>query len=236
MDSINKVLKMPALSEGSADGEGTIVAIPFSVGDRVEEGDTLLEVETDKVTLEIPAECCGTLDSVLLKVGDQICVGVEFARLSMDSRNTEPSSPSAQKIKNGGQQSTEIVKQIVIEDDIDTLISLQDSPLDRSDQPLDLYSHQSDPQARIIRANPSARRLGRELGIDLSQVTGTEKQHRITKEDVKSHSKKLLHAAASSAGSVYNNRRPLPDFSEFGEVRREPLSNIAHYNSLSTAS
>ena len=213
MASINRTLKMPALSEGNADGEGTIVAIPFSVGDRVQEGDTLLEVETDKVTLEIPAECSGTLDSVLIEVGDPIRTGVEFARLSMDSRDTEQSSPSAQQVANGGQQSTETVKQIVIEDGIDTPIPAPKTAFNNSDQPLDMYSHQSDPQARIIRTNPSALRLARELGIELSQITGTEKKNRITKEDVKSHSKELLQTAASPAGSVQHSHRPLPDFS-----------------------
>jgi pyruvate dehydrogenase E2 component (dihydrolipoamide acetyltransferase) len=103
--------------------------------------------------------------------------------------------------------------------------------LEKVDEPKidlqDLSPDKTDPAKLFIRANPSARHLAREIGVDLSEVRGSGMRGRITREDVKGHARKLIQSLEKASGNSQSARRSLPDFSEFGAIRREPLTNIA---------
>lgn len=201
-------LTIPALGEGAATGRGIVIAAPFSAGNTVQAGDTLLEVETDKVTLDIPAEEDGTLESMLLSVGDEVQTGQVFATLSVATATSHP-----QTNEPGQTQAS------------------QSPPSDASTPAVKPAAPDStlaapEPEHTLAPANPSTRRLARELGINLARITGTGKHGRITKDDVKRYAKQYIQATVQTPGAKPVDR-PLPDFSAFGPTHREPLSNIA---------
>ncbi|GEM_PF-2582628 len=78
---MKKLLKIPPLSESDESIRGSVLDIPISVGDVVNVGDTLLEIEIEKVTLEVPAEQAGTIIDISVKVGDEVSQGVPFATI-----------------------------------------------------------------------------------------------------------------------------------------------------------
>ena len=109
-----------------------------------------------------------------------------------------------------------------------TLVRANNSPLpkdatkDTPFSPENIYKSMSD-----VPAGPSARKLARELGVDIRQVSGSRRGGRIDKQDVKDHAKRLIQSSSPASGnSLQVNHRPLPDFSEFGEVSVTPLTNI----------
>lgn len=75
-------------------------------------------------------------------------------------------------------------------------------------------------------ASPSVRRLARELGVEVSDVTGTGKSGRITEDDVKLYVKSLMEGADSETGSTALRSKALPDFSKYGEISKEPMSKV----------
>ncbi len=208
-----KELKIPALSEGNTDSEGVIIAIPYAAGSQVQTGDTLLEVETDKVTVEIPSELEGTLEEVILNVDDKVSQGTVFARIQTEEKKSEKAT--ANTIKEEHQTVATNEGQTTNEQSIST----NKSPALKQQKGDDSYT---------IIANPSARRLAREIGIDISHVKGSEKHGRITKQDVKNTARKKIQNSSDTKTTTQNNGnvRPLPDFSEFGPIHREKLTNI----------
>lgn len=222
-----RVLEIPSLGEGD-DGEGTIIAIPYEVGDTVHVGDTLLEVETDKVTFEIQAEYEGVIEALMLNVDDQIQAGLEFAKLSVsDDVQAESKIDSAQP-DGDSQESNESVENSEKKQEVVTSDSLSSNKPDIPEKEIQKPPViNGDQKKSFVQANPSARRLARQIGVDLSAVKGSEKHGRISKDDVKMHAK-LQNQSINEVGEIpKNTNRPLPDLSEFGSLRREPMSNIA---------
>jgi pyruvate dehydrogenase E2 component (dihydrolipoamide acetyltransferase) len=75
-------------------------------------------------------------------------------------------------------------------------------------------------------AAPSVRRLAREVGVDINEVQGTGSEGRISLEDVKEHARRILSSIGSSRGTAQAEAAPLPDFSRWGDIERQPMSNI----------
>jgi pyruvate dehydrogenase E2 component (dihydrolipoamide acetyltransferase) len=222
-----RVLDIPSLGEGN-DGEGTVIAIPFEVGDTVRVGDTLLEVETDKVTFEIQAEYEGAIEAFMLDVGEQIRPGLEFAKLSVADDIQTESKVDAEQSNDEYPKSDELLENIANVQETVTTESLSSNKLDILEKETPTPSVNSDHQKKtFIQANPCTRRLAREIGVDLFTVKGSGKRGRITKDDVKRHAKLQNQTSIGLAETPKNTNRPLPDLSEFGPQRREPLSNIA---------
>ncbi len=221
-----RVLEIPSLGEGD-DSEGTIIAIPYEVGDTVLVGDTLLEVETDKVTFEIQAEYEGVIEALMLNVGEQIRPGLKFAKLLVaDDVQTESKIDSVQS-DDDQQKPNESVENIEKKQEVVTTESVLSNKPDTSEKEIQAPSINNGGQEKsFVQANPSARRLARQIGVDLSTVKGSGKQGRITKDDIKRHAKLQNQSNTTVSEAPKNTSRPLPDLSEFGPLRREPLSKI----------
>lgn len=221
-----RVLEIPSLGEGD-DGEGTIIAIPYEVGDTVHVGDTLLEVETDKVTFEIQAEYEGVIETLMLNVGEQIRPGLKFAKLSVaDDMPTESKTDSVES-DDAPKKSNESVEKAENKQEAVTTESLSSNKSNNSEKEIQKPSvNNGDQNKPFVQANPSARRLARQIGVDLSTVKGSGKHGRINKDDVKRHAKQQNQATTVVGETPKSTSRPLPDLSEFGPLRREPLSKI----------
>lgn len=208
---------LPDLGENIESAD--IVNVLVNVGDVIEKDQGIIEIETDKATIEVPSTVSGKVVEVLVKAGEKAKVGqtiikVETGEVSeiktaeAPKTKTEQDQKSEEKIEELQKEATTEVK--------GELPSLH--PMEFDDQPPILKG--SAPAA------PSVRRLAREIGVDINKVPATGPGGRITMDDVKAYSKKLHEAKAESSFTPGIKAEALPDFSKFGEIKKVEMSNI----------
>ena len=190
----------PDLGDGKA---ADVIELAVKPGDTVAEGDALLTVETEKAATELPAPFAGTVRELKVKVGDKLKTGdlvamIETAAAQAPAATQEVAPTPAHAAPPAAPQ-----------------------PLAVS--PAAQITAAPPPSGQTPHATPSIRRFARELGVDLSRVTGSGRKGRITQEDVQAFVKSVLQGGASGAGLA-----PLPaiDFAQWGEVETVALSRI----------
>ena len=194
---------------------GNVVNITVSVGDRVQKDQTLLELETDKASLEVPAPCDGVIKEILIKEGQEVQIGsvimtIDPAGATAEETAAEPSAPASAPAAKAKPAPAETPSQ--------DAPATAPAPQTAGPQPAAAIPPQTD-----VPAAPSVRRFARELGIEIAKVPGSGPGGRVSKDDVKAYAKKLLTAPASSAAVP---AAVLPDFSQWGQVERQPMNNI----------
>ena len=151
-------IKVPELAESIT--EGTIAQWLINVGDKVTKGDSVVELETDKVNIELNAEYSGVVTKVLKEPGDIVEVGDVIAIIEENTAaGATPSVPSA-------------TPEIKVEETLNQSSTQPEPELPKGNSPI---------------ASPAARKLARELGIDLTQVSSRDPLGRIRPEDVKAY-------------------------------------------------
>ncbi|MAT84260.1 MAG: dihydrolipoyllysine-residue acetyltransferase [Gammaproteobacteria bacterium] len=200
------------------DAEGVeVIEVAVKAGDQVEEDEVLVVVESDKASMEIPSSDAGTVKEVHVSVGSEVEEGTLLVTLEVQGAAAEAS-----------------------EDQPAESAPPSESRRERSEPPRDQKQppKQPEPQAQDeaaesppssgteVYAGPAVRRLARELGVDLKQVSGSGNRGRIVKDDVKTHVKKRMAGGAAAAGGAGLPTMPEVDFSKFGEVEEQPLSRI----------
>src|SRR5436190_1602797 len=151
---------LPELGENVTAGD--VLRVLVKPGDVLTKEQPVLELETDKATIEVPSSVAGRVTAVKVKAGDKVKVGQVV--LSVE----ENGAPAA--------------------------------------------------------AEPSVRRLARELGVDVNEVPGSGADGRLSLEDVKAHAKRLIEGG--SAGGTAQRDVPLPDFSRWGAIERQPMRAV----------
>ena len=202
-------IKIPDL--GGAD-EVEIVEILVQTGDAVEQEQTLAVMESDKATMDLPANMAGTIQEIIIKVGDKVSQGTLVAMLrpsaAADSNKTEPAvaeEKPAEQVKEEAPKA-EPVKQQPAE------TKVVSEPVERAGK---------------AHATPSIRMFARELGVDLVKIPqGTGRKGRILKEDVQAFVKKVMAEGIAQSGGAGISPIPVVDFSQFGETEVKPLSKI----------
>ena len=186
--------------------EANILKIAVKKGEKIKKGAILIELETDKSTIEIPSDFAGKVESIAIKEGDKIKIGQKILTLSISSQETPPAKeePTAEK------PTTE--KEPLAETNTE-------KPTEKNQIPTPASSAKD----ILVPASPIVRRFAREIGIDIRQVKGTLTRERICIEDVKAYAKKLLQSGKTSISSA---ARTLPDFSTFGETEILNLNKI----------
>ena len=203
-----------------------VIELLVKVGETVKKDQGLLTLESDKATMEVPSPVAGEIIEIIAKLGDELSAGDLVARIKVSTAATVPEPAAA------ATQSPAPVT-------VSAPASAPQSPLPA---PMPAKTPAPAPSAamhapdnselvpgKVPYASPAVRVFARELGVDLAQVTGTERGGRISKEDVQQFVKKALAGGAPSAGSGSGlNLIPWPqvDFSKFGPVSSEPLSRI----------
>lgn len=222
--TVERDLKIPEFSDGGADLRGAVLSIAVRAGDIVESGDTLIEVETDKVVLDIPAECGGRVDDIHVAVGDEVRPGQVFARLVGSEARGNRASTDKSGDSGPGQHGDDAVRAIEMpKEDAACITPTTSNSGENGDK------DGVDPTGRsgMVPANPSARRLARELGVDIRLVTGSGSRGRITRADVE-HQARAAIAAKPTVGSRGSAECPgIPEFGDGCLYRSEPLSGIA---------
>jgi pyruvate dehydrogenase E2 component (dihydrolipoamide acetyltransferase) len=206
-----------------------IIEILVSPGDTVAVDDPLLTLESDKATMDVPAPFPGTVGEVMVKVGDKVSQGVKLLTLSRSGDNGGGES----RPDDGPRPSTGTKAADSAESAIEA--EAQAAPTSAE---TDTESAEAPPAAGDgggpVYASPAVRRIARELGVDLHQVTGSGRKGRITKEDVQSFASRGpsaptgAPAAAPGGPGLGLDLPPWPtiDFSKFGEIERVQRSRI----------
>jgi pyruvate dehydrogenase E2 component (dihydrolipoamide acetyltransferase) len=202
-------LKLPELGENIESVE--VSAVMVAVGDQVQRDQPVIEVETEKASLEVPAPTEGKVTEVLVSKGDQIKVGQVVLRIEGGAAATEVTTAKAATV--GAEPAT--------------AEPAAPPPLPRQDDtPVVTFPAKHKPKiGRAVPAAPSSRALARQLGVDINEVPGHGPGGRISREDVKAYVKSLVQGRTGGA-SAPGAAPALPDFSQWGEIEREPLTNI----------
>ena len=222
-------ITIPVLGEGI--DQVKVVSVLVQKNSTVQENENLIEVESEKASLEIPTPYTGKIVHLAVKVGQIMKVGDEILRLipvdnqeeKKDDLQKSPTIESQKKPEPPPEKTSS-------EDQEPTDAVASDSPSERVATP-----QPSEPVAAkgaLIPASPSVRRFARELGIDIRQVSSSV-GGRISEADIKAYSKKMMgelqNLGPASNISVHHREGvepQLPDFSRWGKIRREGLDMI----------
>ena len=208
-------LRLPDLGEGIADAD--VLSVLVSAGQAVAKDDPIIEIESDKATLEVPAELAGTVTQILVSAGDTLQVGQTILELeeSDSAADAKPQAPSPATANARPSAVTETPERTP------TPSRPQPGPTIRTQPPPPPPSAGGD---MPVFASPSTRGFAREIGIDIREVPGSGPAGRISIDDVKAHAR--ARPSTQPAASVGLTAAPLPDFSKFGATRRERMSRV----------
>ena len=154
-----------------------VIEILVKIGDLVKENDSIITVETDKATMEIPAPFSGKVTNLAIKVGDKVSHGDLILTVEADSEPTEIESESSVKSK-------ETEPDVRLDDS-----KPSEDKTNIPDQKKEENSLNTEPKSH---ASPSIRKLARELGVSLSKISGSGQKGRILAEDLKSYVKQIV--------------------------------------------
>jgi len=226
-----------ATAPAAAGGGDTMVSVPdigdfkdvevievlVKPGDAVTKEQSLITVESDKASMEIPSSAAGVVKELKVKLGDKVSQGTPVALLSGTAGETAPAPPSAAPASAAATpQSAEPATKTTA---FATEMGARPQPIDLGPSP-----------GEKPHASPSVRKFARELGVDLSHVRGSGAKGRITVEDVREHVKGVMAggmrpaavpAATPGAGIGLNLPAwPVIDFAKFGPIERVEMSRI----------
>ncbi|MFK7852620.1 MAG: dihydrolipoyllysine-residue acetyltransferase [Granulosicoccus sp.] len=229
-----------------------IIEILVAVGDQVSVDDSLLTLESDKASMEIPASSAGVIESLSVEIGETVNTGDVVGRMStIESASASPNNDSATDAES---ESTAVATD---QDNTESETSADKQPVPQSPpaaadstaspapassgQSISPTAHINDDSMRKAHASPGVRRYAREHGADLSLVSGTGPKNRVMKTDVIAFIKQAMENASSnygaSSGSLAGGGAGIPpipevDFSKFGDIERVELGRI---NKISAA-
>ena len=223
---------LPELGEQVAGGD--VLRILVNPGDTLKKDQPVLELETDKATIEVPSSVAGTVTEVKVKLGQKVNVGQVI--LTFESSAAAPAPAAAAVAAPAAASKDSAVgatsEQIVVGHE-PGLEQPAPAPHRASAQVVDIRDGQR--QAAAPRpagqpaapASPSVRRLARELGVHIDQVPGTGPNGRVSDDDVKEHAKRIIVAAEAGGFSGSGiPTEPLPDFTKWGEIERVPMRAV----------
>ncbi|WP_246795407.1 dihydrolipoyllysine-residue acetyltransferase [Burkholderia perseverans] len=198
-----------------------VIEIGVKVGDKVEKEQSLVTLESDKATMDVPSPAAGTVKEIKVKVGDTVSEGALIVVLESGDAAPAAAAPKAEAPK------AEAPKAAPAQAEQKAAPAAQASAPAPAPAPA--------ASGRASHASPSVRKFARELGVDVGRVTGSGPKGRITKEDVTAFVKGVMTGqtaapagAAAPAGGGELNLLPWPkiDFTKFGPVEAQPLSRI----------
>ena len=221
MSSIKDVL-VPDIGEFDA---VEVIEVLVKSGDTVSAEDALLTMESDKASMDVPSPFSGTVKTVKIKAGDKVSQNDLILTLVVKEFETAVTETSAEteNAEATAPETKDIVSTRESESTSSGAVSKEPA---RRPPPIVMSVNQK--SFLRAHASPSIRKFARELGVDLSQVHGSGRKERITKEDVQEFVKQALGGTASGTAAAESGIPAMPeiDFSKFGPVEIKPLSRI----------
>ena len=182
--------------------EVEVIEILVSVGDELNEEDSIITLESDKASMEIPTPVSGTVSNINISLGDKLKLGDLILEMqSSGATKAEATVKEAPSAPAPTKPATVIAP----------------APTENTNESV------SNVPAGDSHASPSIRKLARELGVDLSKVTGTGQKGRVLDTDLKAYVKQIITSGATGSAIP---KVPVIDFSKFGETELQPLSRI----------
>lgn len=206
---MKKQIKVPELGENIDSAE--VSAVLIEINDIVEKDQPVIEVESDKATVEIPAPSGGKIVRLDVSAGQKIKIGQVIAEIETEDETVEKPANSEKPVE---QQAEPDTSKKTAENKI------VKKPVQSSEAAKNIETQK--PLAGTIAASPAVRRQARELGVDLHRINGSGRAGRITYDDIKNYVKQTLNAPASS----HIEKPGLPDFSNEGETSVKPFRGI----------
>ena len=221
MSSIKDIL-VPDIGEFDA---VEVIEVLVKSGDTVSAEDALLTMESDKASMDVPSPFSGTVKTVKIKAGDKVSQNDLILTLVVKELETAVTETSAETENSEATapENKNIVSTRKSESTSSGAVSKEPA---RRPPPIVMSVNQK--SFLRAHASPSIRKFARELGVDLSQVHGSGRKERITKEDVQEFVKQALGGTASGTAAAGSGIPAMPeiDFSKFGPVEIKPLSRI----------
>lgn len=228
--------------------EVDVIEVLVKPGDRVEAEQSLITLESEKATMEVPAPFAGEVKEVKVSAGDKIAEGQVIATVDEAEGaggEDEDIQAPAEEEKARESEAEPVEEKTEESEPAEESAAEEEAGPDRADwqaqggrsgdtaaegprePPLTFEAEDILPE-KVPHASPAVRRFARELGVDLKQVEGSGPKGRIRREDVQKHVKSAMEggAAASAAGGLAVAEPPKVDFEKFGAVETEPMSRI----------
>ena len=210
-----------------------VIEVMVKPGDRVEKDQGLVTLESAKATMEVPAPFAGTVKEVKVKVNDEVSEGSVIATIEAEGGEAAkaPAPPEEPEKKEPEKQPEppRADKPAAPAPSKPASAGGDDNAASRHAPPVPFDADSIMPD-KVPYATPAVRAFARELGVDLSRVTGSERGGRITKDDVQKFVKGVMAGGGpvAAGGSTGLNLLPWPqiDFPKFGETETRPLSRI----------
>jgi pyruvate dehydrogenase E2 component (dihydrolipoamide acetyltransferase) len=231
-----KEFKLPDLGEGIHEGE--ILSVRVSEGDSVNEGDVILEVETDKAAVEVPSPYTGVVEEIRVKPGDTVKVGDVMMTFRVGEEAAKVEKPPKEKEEKPSKEKPEKKpREEVVKERPEEEPSKEKPPEGKAPE-------EEAPKGKAaegpVPASPATRRLARELGVDLRRVKPSGPEGLVTAEDVKAFAegKEKPAEGREEKAEKEGEEKPkegkplmapapkLPDFSKWGPVERVPLRSV----------
>ena len=197
-----KEIKVPDLGNV---GSAAVIEIPVKVGDKVKKDDSLLTLESDKASMDLPSPFDGVVKAIKVKIGDKVSTGTLIAMLQVEGA-TELAAASMPQSAPAPAAPQQPATKPAATAPVTTMVT----------------------SSADIHASPSVRRLAREFGVELSRVQASGPKKRILKEDVQRYVKSELTRSqqGGASGGMGLPSAPVVDFSQFGAIESKPLSRI----------
>lgn len=216
-----------------SDDKVELIEISIAVGDEVAEGDTLVVLESDKATMDVPSTHSGKVLKILVAEGAKLGTGDAVALFEVVAEAAAPVN----------QESAAVIDETVINEPVVEKTVAKAAPADTAPDAIQSAPGQPAQPASIaaaepvaatdgasIYAGPAVRLIARELGVSLSEVPGSGPRGRILKDDVSNFVKQVMKNKAAPAAAATGGSGipavPTIDFSQFGEIEELPMSKI----------
>ena len=206
-----------------------VIEVLVKAGDSVAKEDSLITVESDKASMDIPSPFSGVVKEVKMKVGDKVAQGSLIITMDVNDAVTAPvvEKPAAT-------EKSAVVKEAIPEREIPQPTRPAPEPpktIAPAHQPVPVGESAIVDSGKVSHASPSVRKFARELGVNLAFVKGSAAKNRILQQDVQSYVKNELakprtENMGAGLGSLATLAMPVIDFSKFGEIETKPLSRI----------
>lgn len=198
-----------------------VIEIAVKPGDHIKENDTLITIESEKASIDIPAPNGGLVKELKVKKGDKVSQGSLILMLE----TTEEIKANSHEKKEEEKEKLESSEKS--EAPVETKAADKPKAVDKPKATSTPTTNNAPVKSNEgAHAGPAVRRLAFQLGVDLSKVTGTARKGRIVPEDVHAFVKRIMQSQSSGGAGL--NIAPMPeiDFSKFGEIEKTSLSRI----------
>ncbi len=219
--------ELPELGEGIESGD--VVNVLVTVGDKIAQDQPLIELETDKAVIEVPAPVDGVVQTIHVQMGEKAAVGQLI--VTFETEVSEAAAAAEPELQPEPEPEPAVSATAAPVAEPTPVTAPQTAPPPPVQPPAPVARPQPDAAQRLpAAASPSVRRLAREVGVDINEVSGSGPGGRISVEDVKAHSRRLLTDTAAATGHRAAAPEPhavtLPDFTRWGEIEPQPMTSV----------